>query len=303
MLHQVNAKAPWAVSLARLSRVRAFLVRRKCDANGAKADIRISSMRRGLESFKGAWTRAFGKPATNLALRVVVMFAGLISIGAGIALAKYASLGTSPISSMAAVYTEVGEQMGLPLTMGMWTFVFNALFFLLEIALLRKRFNPIQFLQIPLFIVLSVSVDAWLWIFGALPLDSYIQQLIYVLASVLLLAFGIRVQLASDLLMTPGDAAVQVISYVSKKRFSSCKMAWDVSLVCLAVISSLAFLGGIYQVREGTIIGALLVGPMVRVFGKLLGPLAWLVPEARTGIVPPLCPEEKPIEALATAES
>ena len=200
-----------------------------------------------------AWLRFFSKPAPNLALRIVVMFFGLICIALGIAMAKHAGIGTSPISSLPAVLTEASVLYGIPMTMGAWTFVFNMLYFLLEIALLRSRFAPIQFLQIPLFFVLSVSVDAWLAVLQWFPPAGYVQQMAFLLASIVVLGFGIRVQLASDLLMTPGDAAVQVVSYVSRRRFSSCKVAWDVTLMCLAAIASLVLLGGLFQVREGTI--------------------------------------------------
>lgn len=238
-----------------------------------------------------AWQHLFSKPAPNLALRIVVMFLGLACIALGIAMAKRAGIGTSPISSLPAVLTEASVFYGIPMTMGAWTFVFNLTYFLLEIALLRSNFAPIQFLQIPLFFVLSVSVDAWLAMLENVPTENYLQQLGLLLASIAVLGFGIRVQLASDLLMTPGDAAVQVISYVSRRRFSSCKVVWDVTLMCLAAVASLVLLGGLFQVREGTILSAAFVGVSVRAFDNMLRPLAWLIPKSKKTLVSPLCPE------------
>lgn len=238
-----------------------------------------------------AWQRLFSQTVPNLALRIAVMFLGLVCIALGIAMAKHAGIGTSPISSLPAVLTEASMLYDIPMTMGAWTFVFNLTYFLLEVALLRSRFAPIQFLQIPLFFVLSVSVDAWLSVLQWFPPAGYVQQTAFLLASIVVLGFGIRVQLASDLLMTPGDAAVQVISYVSRCRFSSCKVAWDVTLMCLAAIASLVLLGGLFQVREGTILSAVFVGMVVRAFDSALRPLAWVVPESKKTLVPPLCPE------------
>lgn len=243
-------------------------------------------------TFAISWQRFFSKPTANLALRIIFMFAGLICIALGIALAKLATMGTSPISSVPAVMTEVSEHFGIPMTMGMWTFVFNLSYFLLELALLRRAFKPVQFLQIPLFFVLSVFVDVWLGVFGPMAPEGYAQQLVWLLASIAVLGFGIRVQLASDLLMTPGDAAVQVIAYVSKIRFSRCKVIWDVSLMSLAALVSLLVLGGLYQVREGTIISALLVGPMVRLIDRAFERAPWLVPPASRTLIAPLCPAE-----------
>lgn len=242
-------------------------------------------------TFAIAWQRFFSKSAANLALRIIFMFAGLICIALGIALAKLATMGTSPISSVPAVMTEVSEAYGIPMTMGMWTFVFNLSYFLLEFVLLRRALKPVQFLQIPLFFVLSVFVDVWLGAFGPVAPEGYVQQSIWLLASIAVLGFGIRVQLASDLLMTPGDAAVQVIAYVSKMRFSRCKVIWDVSLMILAALVSLLLLGGLYQVREGTIISALLVGPMVRFVDRVGSHFSWVIPSATRTLIAPLCPE------------
>ena len=230
----------------------------------------------------GAWERFFSKAAPNLGLRLAVMLFGLTCIALGIAMAKHAGIGTSPISSLPAVLTEASALYGIPLTMGAWTFVFNLAYFLLEITLL---------LQIPLFLLLSVSVDAWLMLLQGFPAAGYAQQMLFLLASIAILGFGIRVQLAANLLMTPGDAAVQVISHVSRRRFSSCKVAWDVVLMCLAAVASLTLLGGLCQVREGTILSAIFVGVAVRICASALRPLAWLVPASKKALMPPLCPQ------------
>lgn len=237
------------------------------------------------------WDGFFSKPTPNLVLRIVVMFLGIICIAMGIAIAKLAMMGTAPISSVAAVMTEISERFDVPMTMGMWTFVFNLVYFSLEVVLLRSKFKAIQLLQIPLFLVMSAFVDVWLGIFGQFAPQTYPLQVTWLLASIVTLGFGIRVQLGSDLLMTPGDAAVQVLAYVSKKRFSKCKVAWDVSLMSLSALASLLVLGGLYQVREGTIISALLVGPAVRLWDGILNRVAWIIPPASRRLVPPLCPE------------
>lgn len=237
------------------------------------------------------WDGFFSKPTPNLVLRIVIMFLGIICIAMGIAIAKLAMMGTAPISSVAAVMTEISERFDVPMTMGMWTFVFNLVYFSLEVILLRSKFKPVQLLQIPLFLVMSAFVDVWLGIYGQFAPQSYPMQIAWLLVSIVVLAFGIRVQLGSDLLMTPGDAAVQVLAYVSKRRFSSCKIVWDVSLMSLSALASLLVLGGLYQVREGTIISSLLVGPVIRLWDGAFDRAAWIIPPATRRLVPPLCPE------------
>lgn len=248
-----------------------------------------------MDSLKRTWARLFASPRANALLRCAVMLAGIALIACGIALAKHSCTGTSPISSLPAVLTEVSERMGCSfLTMGLWTFVFNAAFFLAEVALLRSRFALVQLLQIPLFAILAIAVDLWLSLLSAFPLDGYGPSLACLLLSVAVLGLGIRVQLASGLLMTPGDAIVQVISYVARKPFPACKVAWDASLMATAACVSLVALGGLFQVREGTLISAALVGVAVGAWGRALAPLRGLIPSQERCLITPLVPDEVP---------
>lgn len=247
-----------------------------------------------MERIKSKWSILFGGFHANLALRCVVMFAGIACIACGIALAKLSCTGTSPISSLPAVFTEITANNGLSwFTMGMWTFVFNALFFIGEIVLLRAKFRPIQFLQIPLFMLLSVAVDLWIYLLSDIPHETYLQQLAFLAVSIIMLGLGIRVQLASHLLMTPGDAIVQAIAYVSGEPFPKCKVTWDICLITASSLLSLLVLGGLHQVREGTIFAALLVGTIVGFWSFALRPIRWLLPRSPREISVALVPSSR----------
>lgn len=47
-------------------------------------------------------------------------------------------------------------------------------------------------------------------------------------------------------------------------------MAFDSSMVAIAAILSITTMGGLYGVREGTIVSALLVGAIVGLYGKMM---------------------------------
>lgn len=221
------------------------------------------------------------------------MTAGALLVALGIALSKHSCMGTAAISSMPAVCTDVSVAWGLDwMTMGMWTFVFNLLFLVAEIALLRREFKPVQLLQLPLFFVLSMAVDAWLWALSFIPASSYPLQAAFLALSIITLGLGITLQLAPNLVMCPADAIVQVVAYVSGRPFPTCKVAIDIALMTSAAVLSLAALGGLHQVREGTIIAALLVGRAVGLWGRVLKPvLEWVIPPAPRVFIAPLIPE------------
>ena len=48
------------------------------------------------------------------------------------------------------------------------------------------------------------------------------------------------------------------------------KLGFDSTLVALACILSFCFIGGLHGVREGTVIAALIVGPIVHVVSSRL---------------------------------
>ena len=57
-----------------------------------------------------------------------------------------------------------------------------------------------------------------------------------------------------------------------KKEFPKVKPFFDTSMVIIAASLSIVFLGYLAGVREGTIISALIIGPIVKVLQTYLNP-------------------------------
>lgn len=55
-----------------------------------------------------------------------------------------------------------------------------------------------------------------------------------------------------------------------KKEFPKVKPVFDTSMVIIAAVLSVVFLGYLAGVREGTIISALIIGPIVKLLQKYL---------------------------------
>nr|WP_295162288.1 DUF6198 family protein [uncultured Methanobrevibacter sp.] len=69
------------------------------------------------------------------------------------------------------------------------------------------------------------------------------------------------------------------ISKVLKREFGKVKPYCDVSFVITAAVLSFVFLGYLAGVREGTVISAIIIGPIVRIFKKYLGDYVDLIIE------------------------
>jgi len=187
--------------------------------------------------------------------RAALFLFGVAVAGLGIALSTRSGLGATPISSVPWVLVNV-----LPLSYGTLTLCMNLVFVLGQVVVLRRRFAPFQLLQVPATVLFGACIDLGMWLSRPLAAAAYPIQLAMLVAGAALLAVGIVCQVQSDFLCVPGDA------FVNRWPLPRCKMAFDATLVAAAVVLSLALLGRVEGVREGTLAGVFLVGWFVGLF-------------------------------------
>ena len=183
---------------------------------------------------------------------------GVIIISFGVALITKAGLGTSPISSISYVLS-----LQFPFTLGQFTFLINMIFILAQFILLKKDFEPIQLLQIIANMIFSVCIDISMNLLSWLTIDNFVVRLIALLIGCALLALGIAIEVAPDVIVIPPEGIVRVISTKLKKKFGTIKVIFDVTLVSVAVILSFLFFGKLSGLGLGTIISAIIVGHIV----------------------------------------
>lgn len=198
--------------------------------------------------------------------RYVLFVISLFISALGVAFTKHGELGVSPISSVANVMSIKLDFFSL----GIWLIIWNCVLILGQILILRKKFKPIQLLQIPLSFLFGYFTDFGLWLVGFIPAESYIMRLVMVFIGIVILGFGVSLSISANVIMNSGEAFVKAISDTTNKNFGNVKIAFDVSCVVLALILSLLFFDfTIVGTREGTIISALCTGLVVKLFRKL----------------------------------
>lgn len=196
-------------------------------------------------------------------LRRYFLFVIAVFVNAfGIAFITKGMLGTSPVTSINYVLS-----MFTPVTMGQWTIITNLLFVLLELPLMSKSDIKadlrIYLLQIPITLCFGTFIDISMSVLFWLDPQMYAAKVISVLIGSFILAAGIALEVKANVAMIAGEYFVRVISKRIGKEFGFVKLGFDVSLVLIACILSLIFLSGIEGVREGTVIAAVAVGPIV----------------------------------------
>ncbi len=201
-------------------------------------------------------------------LRWIFFIAGLAIMAFGIAFSIIADLGTSPISSPPYVFS-----MFLPLTVGNLTICLHGILILLQILLLRKDYQWIQLLQLPVAIVFGYLCDLALYTVSGLSYTNYAEQWIYCFIGIVLVAIGVSMEVTADVVTLAGEGAAIALSKVTKISFTKMKVIFDVIMVIIAIIVSYFVLGSIQGVREGTVAAALLVGvianPLIRLESKI----------------------------------
>ena len=216
---------------------------------------------------------------TETAKRYTLFIFGLFFAAIGVAFTKHGELGVSPISSVANVLSCKFSALSL----GTWLIIWNCILIVGQIIILRKHFQLIQLLQVPLSFLFGWFTDFGMWMVSGIPTPNYFIRMAMVLTGIVILGFGISLSVTANVILNSGEAFVKAISDTTHKEFGNIKIAFDVTCVILAVVLSLIFFDfSIVGTREGTVISALLTGFVVKLFLKFV---------------------EKPLESLLTSNS
>lgn len=197
--------------------------------------------------------------------RYLLLLAGLAIMAFGVAFSIKASLGTSPISSVPYVVS-----LFAPLTVGTATIIMHCVFILLQILILRKKYHPIQLMQLPVAFFFGYLTDFGVWAVQGITCDHYLQQWLVCLIGIFLVAVGVSLEVKAGVVVLAGEGVVLAICKVLPVKFGYMKVGFDVTLVAVACVLSFVFTGRLQGVREGTVAAALLVGLIAKQLGKML---------------------------------
>lgn len=203
---------------------------------------------------------------TELIKRYIFLLAGLFVNGLGVSFITKAGLGTSPITSIP--YT---LSLGFTPTVGMFTLVFNIFLIILQVILLRRNFQLQNLLQLPIITLFSCFIDLTMSLLGFIQPETYVLKVISLVIGCLILGFGVFMEMVANVAMLPGEATVRAVSDVFSTDFGKTKIAFDSSMTIIAAILSFIMFKHLDGVREGTIVAAILVGFIARLFKKYIG--------------------------------
>ena len=205
-------------------------------------------------------------------MRYALYLLSLFIISLGAAISIKANLGTSPLICIPYVSSLITN-----LSVGTTTFIFGFVLVALQIIILRGDFEKRQYLQIVMGTIFSAFIDFSLMLVDFINPADYVSQLVVLLVSCLVIAIGVLLEIKTEVIYLPPDGIIVAISKAFNKEFGKIKPYCDVTFVVITVILSIVFLGYLAGVREGTVISAIIIGPIVRVLKKYFDPYLDLI--------------------------
>ncbi len=195
-----------------------------------------------------------------------LFLAGLFIASMGVALSAKAGLGTSPVASVPYSVSLVNHT----LTFGWWLNMWSVVQIAVQIAILRRKCKPVEIIiQTVLAFVYGYLTDFSCKLISGLQADSYIMQFAFMILSCFVLGFGIWIQFKGGVAMLPGEAMNRAISEVTGIKYENIKIFFDVLYIIAAAVICLVFVGKLEGVREGSIIAAILIGNIIKLYNYL----------------------------------
>jgi uncharacterized membrane protein YczE len=196
--------------------------------------------------------------------KIILLFLGLYLMSIGVVFSVNAGLGVSPASCIPYICN-----LAFPVSLGQATIALNVVLILSQIALLRKKYKPVQLIQLPVSILFGFLIDLNADLFQSIVAHSYMGGVLLCLLSCFLVGGSVFLIVKANLTFLPGEGLALVISQISHVDFGKAKIGTDSSFVLIALIGSFLFLSTLQGIGEGTIIAAFLVGLTVKALNRI----------------------------------
>ncbi len=227
------------------------------------------------------------------AIRIVLYVIGLFFMALGVAFAVNSNLGVSPVTSLPYVVSLITNT-----ALGTCVIIVYGIYIVLQILILRREFRIINLTQIIFSTIFGYFTNFTKWLLADFTLPTYAGQLVMLVISIVVVAFGVFLYMEVDLVPMPMEGLTQSIAKKVGKPFHNVKIVVDCSTVVLGIILSFVFLHGLLGIREGTVITAIVVGKVMGLFKKPLQPIVQKLCFGAVGPVPEEVLEMEELEGM-----
>lgn len=199
--------------------------------------------------------------------KYIALVAAVFLTSMGIGITIKASIG---LAAFDAFNQSITNTTGI--RVGTVVMLVQTFFVLVQLFVLRKDATWNIFLQIPLVVLLGQFINLFVDdIFGGLVLENYALRILLLILAQVLISFSISTLLVIDLVAMPIENLSAILSEKLPFRFGQIRQTIDILLIISALAISLISSTDL-TIREGTVISALIFGPLMDFH------MAWLKP-------------------------
>lgn len=153
---------------------------------------------------------------------------------------------------------------------GTVSMILNLSFVLGQFVILKNKFEFHRLLQIPLSVLIGILVNFFYYnLFANVELNSYIASMVVYILALVLAAFSVSMVMALNLVTFPMESLCLALTKKVPLNFAVIRQVADILYVAVSVALTFTF-NLPPSVREGTVIGMLIFGPLMGFFiGKV----------------------------------
>ena len=212
----------------------------------------------------------------NLIKRLLVFCVGQLILALGVVIAVKSALGASPTTGIPNVIYQILLSKGnTSLGLGTITTASYCVYILVQFVILRKDFKLYMLLEIAVSFIFGYFLSLGQGILSFIPApETYLMRLVYLIISIPIMSLGIAVYVTPQISPAPAEGVTAAMSQKTGWPVPKCLLIFDIAIVAIAVALSLIYFHSLVGVREGTIICALTLGPVMKpIMGVIQKPL------------------------------
>lgn len=197
--------------------------------------------------------------------KIIYFIILIVGISFGTTLTMKANIGVEAWDALAQSGSAITN-----IPVGTVLMILNITCVLIQWIILKKDFKFKYMLQIPLSVFIGYLVNYFYYdLFGNLIVNNYFIKVLILILGYLVNAFVVAGIMMLDVVTFALEGACKVISDKYQLSFPKFRQFIDVLSVASVIVLSVMFHIDLY-VREGTVIGMLIFGPMIGFFTKIL---------------------------------
>lgn len=199
--------------------------------------------------------------------KLFIVVISVIILGLGVGLALKVAIGVGAWDALAQSVSNV-----INIKVGTVAMMLNISCVLIQLVLLKKEFKIKHVLQILVAVLLGIVVNFMLYeVLSNFNVNNYFIKIVLLLVAYVIIAVSVSVIMAINFVSLPLEGCCMVISTRTTKKFGTLRQYVDIISIVIILVISFVFKQTL-PIREGTVIGMLIFGPMLDFFIKLMMP-------------------------------